>query len=408
MRKLQHLDLRSVLISIVFFAPGQSAFCQELPAPSKPLAMRDIARMRHDRVPVKTIVQRASEQGVDFKVTPGIEKQLDRLGFDADQIDALRQASAPRDTPAGGDAEKAPPIVPGEGLPGSDWQRNFVLDRVNKIAKLSGLGLQPVAMRHLTLWADKEAQDRFLPDIKKIENFLEGKFEEPLRSGLDKRTAHLVLLKTHYEFEKWVAAMHDVMPDAFKVAGAPGVTTDMKDEVVKWSSFYTRNVAVLCLAGQEDEWLRRLAAADIGYMNFVQEVEPRRHDPLATGFANGVETLIFGQPGVMMFSNSYHNENRELGKNERGWLHLVQDRIRRKKATGVRELLAMDTTNMLLPHYAEAWTLVGILAKQPEKFGKLVLALREEKDSLKAIEDVYAWDEKKLEAEWYKGVLAQR
>ncbi len=189
---------------------------------------------------------------------------------------------------------------------------------------------------------------------------------------------------------------------------APGVVTDMKDEVLKWSSFYTRNVAVLCLSGQEDEWLRRLAAADIGYMNFVQQVEPRRHDPLATGFANAVESLIFGQPGVMMFSNSYHNENRELGKADRGWLKLVQDRIRRKKASGVRALLTMDTTNMILPHYAEAWTLVGVLARQPEKFGKLVLALREEKDTLKAIEQVYGWDEKKLESEWYKGVLAQR
>jgi hypothetical protein len=370
--------------------------------------MRDVARMRHDRVPPKTIVQKATEQGVDFKVTPGIEKQLDRLGFDADQIDALRQASAPREKPAGGAAEKGPPIAPGEGLPSTDAQRDIIFERVTKIAKQSGIGLQPVATRHLTLWAGKEAQDRFLPDVKKIENYLEGKFTEPLRSGLDKRTAHLVLLKTHYEFEKWVTAMHDEMPDAFKVEGAPGVVTDMKDEVLKWSSFYTRNVAVLCLAGQGDEWLRRLAAADIGYMNFVQQVEPQRHDPLATGFANSAETVVMGQPGVMMFSNSYHNENRELGKNERGWLRLVQDRIRRKKASGVRALLAMDTTNMLLPHYAEAWTLVGVLAKQPEKFGKLVEALREEKDALKAIEQVYGWDEKKLEAEWFKGVLAQR
>src|SRR5262249_16761096 len=162
----------------------------------------------------------------------------------------------------------------------------------------------------------------------------------------DPRTAHLVLLKKHYEFEKWVNAMHDEIPDAFKVAGAPGVITDMKDEVLKWSSFYTRNIAVLCVAGQQDEWVRRLAAPDICYMTFVQEVDPQRHDPLATGFANSIEALIFGQPGVMMFSNSYHNENRELGKAEHGWLKLVQDRIRRKKATGVGSLLAMDTTNM--------------------------------------------------------------
>ena len=63
---------------------------------------------------------------------------------------------------------------------------------------------------------------------------------------------------------------------------------------------------------------------------------------------------------------------------------------------------------MLQPHYAEAWTLVGFLAKQPEKFGQLIVALRDEKDSLKAIEEVYGWDEKKLDAEWHKGVMGQR
>ena len=143
-------------------------------------------------------------------------------------------------------------------------------------------------------------------------------------------------------------------------------------------------------------------------MNFVQQVEPQRHDPLSTGFANGAESLVAGSPQVMLFSNSYQNEDRDLGNDPRAWLHLVQERMRAKKESGVRGLLNMDTTNMLLPQYAEAWTLVGVLAKQPEKFGKLLLALREEKDPLKAIEQVYGWDEKKLEAEWRKEVLGQQ
>jgi hypothetical protein len=129
---------------------------------------------------------------------------------------------------------------------------------------------------------------------------------------------------------------------------------------------------------------------------------------LSTGFANCCESLLFESPNVMLFSNSYHNEDRDLGNDPRAWLHLVQDRMRTKKATGVRALLGMDTSTMLLPHYAEAWTLAGVLARQPEKFGKLLLALRQEKDALKAIEQVYGWDEKKLEEQWYKEVLKQR
>jgi hypothetical protein len=390
--------------------------------------MRDIARMRHDRLPAKTIVQRASDQGVDFKVTPGIEKQLARLGFDADQIDAIRQASvsrekarpeepapekpiaekAPGEKPPHGEAEKGPPVVPGNELPSSDERRKAVYNEVVVIAKQSGLNLPTVETRHVTLWAAKEDQARFLPDLKKIANYLEQMQAEPLRSGLDKRSAHLVVLKTRYEYDKWINAMHDEAPEAFKLRDSPDGKGDTLPAVLKSSSFYTRDVAVICLAEQDLQWQRRMAAADIGSMNFTQQVDPGRHDPLATGFANVIEALIFGQPRVMMYSNSYHNDNRELGKDQRTWLRLVQDRIRTKKVTGVRALLAMDTTNMLQPHYAEAWTLAGFLAKQPEKFGKLMLALRDEADTLKAIEEVYGWDENKLDAEWHKGVMGQR
>ena len=115
-----------------------------------------------------------------------------------------------------------------------------------------------------------------------------------------------------------------------------------------------------------------------------------------------------GSPTVMLFSNSYGNIGRDLGNDPRAWLHLVQQRITGKKVSGLRELLSMDTSNMVLPHYAEAWTLVGMLAKQPAKFSELVRALHEEKDAIKAIERIYGWDEKKLTVEWHKTVLATR
>ena len=125
----------------------------------------------------------------------------------------------------------------------------------------------------------------------------------------------------------------------------------MKAAVLKSNSFYMRNLAVICLAEQDKQWPRRMAAAVVGYMNIAQQIEPGRLDPLATGFANAIEALVMGQPRMMIFSNSYHNENRELGNDPRAWLHLVQDRVRTKKVSGVRALLAMDTTTMLLPHF---------------------------------------------------------
>lgn len=304
--------------------------------------------------------------------------------------------------------DKDAAIVPGQGLTSSDEERDHVFEQVAKITRLSGANVPAVAATHLTLWAAKDDVAAFMPDIKKIEKFLEGKCREPLRSGLDKRAAHLVLLKTRYDYEKWVKAMFEITPEAFKLADAPGGNADLKASILKWSGYYSHNFVVICMEGQEDEWSHRVAAAGVGFMNFVQQVEPQRHDPLATGFANGIESLVAGKPQIMLFTNSYHNEDRNLGQARRTWLRLVQERMRIKKESGVRGLLNMDTTNMFLPHYAEAWTLVNMLAKQPEKFGKLLLALREEKDPLQAIEQVYDWDEKKLEAAWRKDVLGQR
>ena len=84
--------------------------------------------------------------------------------------------------------------------------------------------MQPVASKHVTLWAAKDDQAAFMPDIKKIEKYLEGKCKEPLRSGLDKRAAHLVLLKTRYDYEKWVKAMFEVMPERSSRPTPPAAT----------------------------------------------------------------------------------------------------------------------------------------------------------------------------------------
>ena len=70
-------------------------------------------------------------------------------------------------------------------------------------------------------------------------------------------------------------------------------------------------------------------------------------------------------------------------------------------------VLRMDSTQMVQPHYAEAWTLVAVLAKQPAKFAKLVEALQLNKDALAVIKEIYGWDEERLTQEWHRFVLAQ-
>ena len=70
------------------------------------------------------------------------------------------------------------------------------------------------------------------------------------------------------------------------------------------------------------------------------------------------------------------------------------------KATPLGRLMQMDSDAMSQPHYAEGWTLVGLLASQPAKFGKLLLKLRKGSSELEAIEKVYGWDEEELTKEW--------
>jgi hypothetical protein len=50
---------------------------------------------------------------------------------------------------------------------------------------------------------------------------------------------------------------------------------------------------------------------------------------------------------------------------------------------------------------------VGLLAKQPTKLADLVLSLRGDQATLKAVERVYGWDEKELTRQWHQYVLAQ-
>lgn len=404
-----------IALAVVFLSANRAAQADE-----KPLSIREITSLRHDRVSTETIVERASDRGVSFAVTPAIENQLARLGFALEQIETIKQcvmtgASAEKDDSEAADGkakgERAAPTVPGKGLPSREEERDLVLDQVTKITKLSGANLQSFAARHVTLWAGRGDQTSFLPDLKKIDKFLEGKYREPLQSGLDKRAAHLVLLKTRYDYEKWVTAMFEVLPWTGKLPDAPdgdASSAELRAAILKSPCYFTGNFVVICLEGQEAEIAHRRAATGVGLMNFMQQVAPLRHDPLATGLANMVEALVSGSPSTMIFGSSYQNLKRDLGNAPRTWLRLVQERMRTNKESSLRGLLQMDMTNMKLPHFAEAWTLVGLLAKQPEKFAGLVLALREEKETLKAIEDVYGWDEKKLEAEWRKDVLGKK
>ena len=419
----------SALIAVAVLGTVQAAWAQDDDAPraqrggkatpakkhgdddqeAKLLTMKDIGKMRHDKMSNDDIVEKAKEQGVAFEVTPAIRQRLRRMGFDDDQIAAIKECHGPRPKPDKAEGEEKPgPIEPGKGLNTGDAQRDQTRAEVEQICKRSGAELSPVETVHFTLWAAKDIQATFLPDIQKLEKKLETGFPEPIRSGLDKRSAHIVLIKHRYEYEKWIRAMFEICKNRFD-HGNKGLTIQQQqDSAIKAPGLYCTEWVVLCLEGQSLDYQHREVGAAVGWQYLVQLGNFSLSEPLCTGMANCTESVLAGSPSVMIAGNSYGNENRNLGADNRAWIHLVQQRIATGQVTPVAKLLKMDTSQMLQPNYAEAWTLVGMLGQQRVKFAKLVETLRHSGDALAAIQEVYGWDEKELTTQWHKFVQAQR
>ncbi len=102
-----------------------------------------------------------------------------------------------------------------------------------------------------------------------------------------------------------------------------------------------------------------------------------------------------GYPSCMAARIVYHNETKIPTREREAWRDLVRQRMAKNRATPPADLLKMGTSDMSQPQYAEAWTLVELLNRQPVKFGKVLLAMRKGTSEMEAIEEVYGWDEKR-------------
>ncbi len=358
------------------------------------LTLEDIKQLRQQRVASEQVVENVAEQGRGFEVTAEVAGQLRNLGFGPAQIEAIKESSSE-------------PLVPGKWLTTSDERRNQILKEMKLVALKSRAAIEPIESEHVTLWAAKETQRTYLPEVQKLEKFFHTKCAEPIRSGLDKRSTHVVLLKDHAEYEAWCRAMFDLFGERFDEKDNPGGNDEFRSRILKGSLFNSWQFCAISLGEQPFDWARRYIAANVGGMYASQLRNSSRFGPLETGFANGAEAVVAGWPSVMYSDIVYHEEERKLGADPRAWIVLVQGRMATNKTTPLGKLMQMDTHNMLQPQFAEGWTLVGLLSKQPSKFGKLLLAMRKGVSELEAIEEVYGWDEKKLTKEWRVYVMRQ-
>ncbi len=279
---------------------------------------------------------------------------------------------------------------------------------MKQIALKSGADIEPAATQHVTLWGSKEARQAYLPDIKKLEKFFHTKCAEPLRCGLDRRSTHFVLLKDHAEYQAWCRVEFDLLgSESAGKDDPPGVKEQRRKAVLDGFSCPSRSFWAISL--QPFPSIHRPVAGGLANMYFWQLARPPHSKvrPLQTGFINAVESALYGSPISTFGAVAYGAATRYSGPGNSGWSVLVRQRMATKQATPLGELLKMDTDAMSQPHYAEGWTLVGLLSKQPAKFGKLLLELRKGGSDLEAIEKVYGWDEEKLTEQWRRYVMGQ-
>jgi hypothetical protein len=190
-------------------------------------------------------------------------------------------------------------------------------------------------------------------------------------------------------------------------AGGPG----WREDLLKGSVYDGWDVCAISVGELPPSFVRRHVAAAVGSMYVSQLAVPshRFASPvLLTGFTNGAESVVCGSPAIMFCTVIYGQPFRSPGRGGHDWSLLVQERMAANQTTPLRALLQIGPAQMVESHYAEGWSLVALLNRQPAQFGKLLQVMSKGSPGLTAIKKVYGWDESRLAKEWRAYVLGQK
>ena len=290
-------------------AAPKSADAKSKEKEAGPLSLRELLQLRPRMTP-DDILGKALERGIDFEVTKPIHSQLAKLGFTPMQLESLKSAHG---------IEPLPPIVPGSQLLEDEATRDLFFKQIQEITGETAKDITPVQTPHLTLWAPKNLQPAVLAELKKLDLLMETKFQEPIRSGLDKRTAHIVLLRNGVETLKWIDKHYDVMK----------VMTDEPGGKEAYVKRYINGVMLdqVCILNLEAFDLRRLPnnlGLYVGYMAMLQLSGYSADDPIVTGFANGIEGVLVGMPDTPIVAREYGAEDRNPNGGGKPWLMIAK------------------------------------------------------------------------------------
>ncbi len=398
-----------LLLSVVWMPTPASA------ADDGPMTMDDIVKLRRKRATYEEVVDEARKRGLAFDIDKKIEGRLRIMRFKPDHIEALKQIKENQDKPKTGPGAPGAGPVPADdplarkalaeapyGPRKSEPWHDGVLELIKAINAASTANLTMVPTRNYTVSAKKQYAVRYAKDVAKLEAHLRKTFPEPIKSGTNKKSTHIIILETRYEYENWVKAMFATYEQrGMQIGGGQ----DPKGMLLRAASFLMPTHAVMCLENVRGEDDRRHAVGYyVGHLAMRQFTEGRAPAAMVTGFGNYTETLLVGSPHTMVFSYT----ERKIDSSGDRWRRLVRERVVKREAGTIPSVMKYTTNDMKEPHYAEAWTFIETLTKAPEKFAKWVEAVRDFKRPKSSLEETYGMEESKIEKQWYKWAVSGR
>ena len=140
-------------------------------------------------------------------------------------------------------------------------------------------------------------------------------------------------------------------------------------------------------------------------MTMEQITEGRAPNALVSGFGDLVEELAMKTPSVMIYSYAPPNWKNQA----KMWAKTVQWLKQTKQLLDPPAIFGLQFKAMKPRNYAEAWSFVSYLAREPRTFEAGVLAIRDERAKpLDAFLKEYRVDAKRLVRGWRTFIARKR
>lgn len=393
-----------VLLALLCFAPGASAQDGE-----GPLKLSDVNRMiRADQSP-GDVVAAAAERGVAFEFSRSTLRRLEQWGFSEGQVDRLRGIAAgedPGEAMPDGEGEDAADAGDEDDYPvgyrETDGTHEAEKARIERAIEAAALGYERIELSRVTLYCERRRARGLVEVLQRTERAVIARFPASIVNAMDPRSAHIVVVDGESEWARWLES-YQASYEQDGITFPPTPEGDFKTRMANSSGYTNGNLAAVrgeLFDGQES--LNRSVTYHLGHIMMEMAARPEgyfkrtEHDGLVTGFGDLIETMAMGSPSVMVYSYT----ERDLAA-EGTWAQMVQKRFADGGITTVTDVWTYSTSSMEPEHYAEAWSMVSLLAEAPDKFADAVLRVqREESTMAAAVRAAYGLEDARLLQGW--------